>query len=56
MSENTLMDLDNSNAEMYRRQLLVLAEENRILRQNVRDLQEQLQNSYKRISNTASEG
>ena len=48
-TENNLMDLDNSNAELYRRELLAQANEIQTLRENVRQLQEQLQNSYKRI-------
>jgi len=49
MSENSLNDLDNSNAEVYRRELVAINKENNILRENVKQLQEQLQNSYKRI-------
>jgi predicted RNase H-like nuclease (RuvC/YqgF family) len=49
MSENNLNDLDNSNAEVYRRELVAINKENNILRENVKQLQEQLQNSYKRI-------
>jgi hypothetical protein len=48
-NENNLMDLDNSNAELYRRQLLALSNENDLLRQNVRELQEQVYAGYKRI-------
>jgi predicted RNase H-like nuclease (RuvC/YqgF family) len=49
MSENNLNDLDNSNAEVYRRELVAINKENNILRETVKQLQEQLQNSYKRI-------
>lgn len=55
MSENNLNDLDNSNAEIYRRSLLSLTSENEQLRRNVRDLQEQLQRSYVRINELLSE-
>lgn len=55
MSTDNLLDLDNSNAELYRRQLLASAEENRILRHNVKELQEQLQNAYNRIDELVSE-
>ena len=40
---------EDSNAEMYRRELLYLNEELKIMQLNVRDLQEQLVKSYKRI-------
>jgi hypothetical protein len=56
MSEKTFNDLDNSNAEVYRRKLLEVAEQNRnlinenkILLENVTQLQEQLQCAYIRI-------
>lgn len=50
MSENNLInDLYNSNAELYRRELASMSRENKILRENVKQLQEQLQNAYKRI-------
>jgi hypothetical protein len=55
MSDNNLNDLDNSNAEMYRRSILSLTSENEQLKNNVKDLQEQLQNSYKRINQLMSE-
>ena len=35
---------------MYRSQMLATQEENELLRHNIRELQEQLQNSYKRIA------
>jgi predicted RNase H-like nuclease (RuvC/YqgF family) len=40
---------EDSNAEMYRRQILQLSETISMLEKNVHDLQGQLQNSYKRI-------
>jgi predicted nuclease with TOPRIM domain len=49
MTEKLLNDLDNSNAEIYRRKLIAVEKENQILRENVRQLQEQLQYSYTRI-------
>lgn len=49
MTEKNLNDLDNSNAEIYRRKLIAVEKENQILRENVRQLQEQLQYSYTRI-------
>ena len=54
MSENSLNDLDNSNAEVYRRELVAINKENNILKENVKQLQEQLQNSYKRIAELTS--
>ena len=46
----TYEDHTKSEAEMYRSQMLSTPKENDILRHNVRELQEQLQNSYKRIA------
>ena len=43
-------DHTKSEAEMYRSQMLATQKENDILRENVRELQGQLQNSYKRIA------
>jgi len=43
-------DHTKSEAEMYRSQMLATQEENELLRHNIRELQEQLQNSYKRIA------
>jgi len=43
-------DHTQSEAEMYRSQMLATQDENDVLRENVRELQEQLQNSYKRIA------
>jgi uncharacterized coiled-coil DUF342 family protein len=43
-------DHTKSEAEMYRSQMLATQEENDILRENVRELQGQLQASYKRIA------
>jgi len=43
-------DHTKSDAEMYRSQMLATQEENDILRENVRELQGQLQASYKRIA------
>lgn len=40
---------EDSNAEMYRRQILQLSDQISMLKTNVHDLQEQLQNAYKRI-------
>ena len=42
-------DHTKSDAEMYRSQMLATQEENDILRENVRELQGQLQSAYKRI-------
>ena len=42
-------DHTQSEAEMYRSQMLATQDENDILRENVRELQGQLQASYKRI-------
>jgi uncharacterized coiled-coil DUF342 family protein len=42
-------DHTKSEAEMYRSQMLATQEENDILRENVRELQGQLQGAYKRI-------
>ena len=42
-------DHTQSEAEMYRSQMLATQKENDILRENVRELQGQLQASYKRI-------
>ena len=42
-------DHTKSEAEMYRSQMLATQEENDILRENVRELQGQLQSAYKRI-------
>jgi len=46
----TYADHTKSEAEMYRSQMLSTQKENDILRHNVIELQEQLQNSYKRIA------
>jgi len=43
-------DHTKSEAEIYRSQMLATQEENELLRHNIRELQEQLQNSYKRIA------
>jgi uncharacterized coiled-coil DUF342 family protein len=43
-------DHTQSEAEMYRAQMLATTKENDILRENVRELQGQLQASYKRIA------
>jgi len=43
-------DHTKSEAEMYRQQMLATQKENDILRENVRELQGQLQASYKRIA------
>lgn len=43
-------DHTQSEAERYRSMFLAKEDENQILRHNVRELQEQLQNSYKRIA------
>lgn len=42
-------DHTQTESEMYRRQMLAVTEENDLLRQNVRELQGQLQNAYMRI-------
>lgn len=42
-------DHTKSEAEIYRQQMLATQKENDILRENVRELQGQLQASYKRI-------
>lgn len=42
-------DHTQTEGEMYRRQMLAVTEENDLLRQNVRELQGQLQNAYMRI-------
>ena len=42
-------DHTQTESEMYRRQMLAVTEENELLRQNVRELQGQLQNAYMRI-------
>ena len=44
-----MSNYEDSNAEMYRRQILQLSETVSMLEKNVHDLQGQLQNSYKRI-------
>lgn len=49
MNESGLT-LDPTGNELYRRELLALSNENATLRRNIQELQEQLQNSYKRIS------
>ena len=46
----TYEDHTKSEAEMYRSQMLATQQENDILRKNVRELQGQLQSSYKRIA------
>jgi len=46
----TYEDHTKSEAEMYRSQMLATQKENDILRENVRELQGQLQASYKRIA------
>lgn len=43
-------DHTQSEAERYRSMLLAKEDENQLLRHNVKELQEQLQNSYKRIA------
>ena len=43
-------DHTQSEAERYRSMFLAKEDENQLLRHNVRELQEQLQNSYKRIA------
>lgn len=43
-------DHTKSEAEIYRSQMLATQKENDILRENVRELQGQLQSSYKRIA------
>lgn len=48
-------DLDNSNAELYRRMILSRDHEIEALRENVNQLQEQLQGAYKRIAELISE-
>jgi len=45
----TYEDHTKSEAEMYRAQMLATTKENDILRENVRELQGQLQSAYKRI-------
>lgn len=47
--DNSGLTLDPTGNELYRRELLALTQENETLRKNVQELQEQLQNSYKRI-------
>lgn len=52
------MALDNhedSNAEMYRRQILELAEKITMLEQTVQELQGQVQHGYKRIMELVEE-
>ena len=46
----TYEDHTKSEAEMYRSQMLATQKENDVLRENVRELQGQLQSSYKRIA------
>lgn len=48
------ISLDNSNAEMYRRMILSLTNENDVLKSNVKELQGQLQEAYKRIAELTS--
>lgn len=43
-------DHTQSEAERYRSMFLAKEDENQMLRHNVKELQEQLQNSYKRIA------
>ena len=43
------LNLDPSGNELYRRELIALTNENKLLKQNVHELQELLQKSYKRI-------
>lgn len=43
-------DHTQSEAEMYRSWFIAKEDENQLLRRNVRELQEQLQNAYKRIA------
>jgi len=43
-------DHTQSEAERYRSWFIAKEDENQILRHNIRELQEQLQNAYKRIA------
>ena len=43
------LNLDTTGNEQYRRQLIAAEQENEILKNNIRDLQEQLRASYIRI-------
>lgn len=49
MKEDEGLNLDITGNEQYRRQLIAVEQENEILKNNVRDLQEQLRASYIRI-------
>ena len=43
-------DHTQSEAEMYRKQMVSTSEENTLLRENIQELQGQLQGAYKRIA------
>lgn len=49
MKEDEGLNLDITGNEQYRRQLIAVEQENEILKNNVRGLQEQLRASYIRI-------
>lgn len=49
MKEDEGLNLDITGNEQYRRQLIAVEQENEILKNNIRDLQEQLRASYIRI-------
>ena len=46
----TYKDHTTSEAEMYRKQMVSTSEENTLLRENIQELQGQLQGAYKRIA------
>jgi uncharacterized coiled-coil DUF342 family protein len=47
---NGFEDHTQSEAEMYRKQMVSTSEENTLLRENIQELQGQLQGAYKRIA------
>lgn len=49
MKQDEGLNLDVTGNEQYRRELIAVQQENEILKNNVRDLQEQLRASYIRI-------
>ncbi len=47
----TYQDHTQSDAEVYRKQMIATQSENELLRHNIKELQEQVYTLYKRIAN-----